>query len=268
LVDDTADELPTRVDALPAAVGDLSAQEAADFAFMHPGDSLEWGEDASLLDAAPEPPVLLPIAEDPSLDDRRRSERAFQRAFWSTARFHDLNRSAPVPADPRTALGDAQMRNPLGHAMSNLVMASAWGSSHGLPRVVFDDAMRRHVADELEGRLPVVGESAVDNAVRLMEERMRNPLVHLYIGITEAPARRWAERYEGAASSHSARFTRMSVVQEANTSAESSVTERTLISIARRRWGHRCLNQEGTGGEGASASSPHYVYVVWREGLR
>ena len=74
-----------------------------------------------------------------------------------------------------------------------------------------------------------------------------------YIGITENPANRWQEHY--------LRYDYLEILAQAHTSATTADLEKRLLSEFRGRF--NCENV-GPGGEGASAGSPHFCYIVVR----
>jgi hypothetical protein len=81
-----------------------------------------------------------------------------------------------------------------------------------------------------------------------------------YVGITENPARRWAEHGE-----ENAHWDEMRVVCMADTSRDTAIVERFILFHCRGGLG--CMNV-GPGGEHASTGSPHFAYVIYaRSGL-
>ena len=75
-----------------------------------------------------------------------------------------------------------------------------------------------------------------------------------YVGITERPERRWEQHLDGGV-----QWDRMIVMVEAASSSTTAALEVALLA----EHGHRlqCSNSSG-GGEGRSAGSPHYLYVL------
>ena len=80
--------------------------------------------------------------------------------------------------------------------------------------------------------------------------------VDFYIGITESPERRYEEHFERQTVGYQPLMT---VLYQANHSRHTASLERQLL--AKYLHWPRCMNLS-TGGEGASAGSPHYLYVV------
>jgi hypothetical protein len=86
------------------------------------------------------------------------------------------------------------------------------------------------------------------------------------IGITENPYLRWTR--DDCGYEHSGDWEEMVLLYAANTGTKhvhdsSGRMEKLLIeAFAGAEVG--CINRVGAGGEGASRSSPHFTYVVWR----
>ena len=219
------------------------------------------------------PAIALPTAEDADAGERGRSLGADrptrmsdaeegQQAWLRRARPRmSISFAANDAPDPRSAEGYMALLNPEGFAMSRLVRRATGGGPRGLPPLAFEQALRLGVSQFMNGCLPPVGSPVLEHVVRTMERRMAaEPMLHIYIGITEAPARRWVMHTETLR-----RARGITIVHEARTSDETAAIERAAIRAATQRWGPRCLNV-GTGGEGASRGSPHYCYVLWCDG--
>lgn len=76
-----------------------------------------------------------------------------------------------------------------------------------------------------------------------------------YIGITEHPQRRWLEHCEQGLGM----WARMDVLVQAPRSSITASLERQLLQIHRA---HPYCTNVASGGERASAGSPHYLYVL------
>ena len=95
--------------------------------------------------------------------------------------------------------------------------------------------------------------------------------VVLYVGITENPARRWAQHQE-----QNSMWDEMQILFIAESSRQTAALERAVLLHIRDRPDRPCLGCQnvGPGGECASAGSPHYLYAVvsrsglWRRGRR
>jgi len=206
-------------------------------------------------------PPRLPVAVDPAAEEPWRMEAEARRVVLSSAlMLRGRGLAASSAPGPRSIAGGLAVSENVGFAMSNFVRSLTGGGPRGLPREVFEHALRLGVSAQMEGCLPPPGTSVIANAETVMERRMERPGLCLYVGITEAPAQRWHEHRSGLA-----RPVAMTVVQQAPSSRHTTETERALIAIATRRWGHRCRNVLA-GGQGASVGTPHYAYIVWSEG--
>jgi len=87
----------------------------------------------------------------------------------------------------------------------------------------------------------------------------RTPSLRFYVGITESPVLRWLEHADAL---RRPAVQSMTVVEVARSSTTTAASERAIIAAASAAHGHACLNIDAGGG-GASAGSPHYVYVCW-----
>ena len=116
--------------------------------------------------------------------------------------------------------------------------------------------------------LPPAGADAYQHCRDLISRSNRA----FYIGITEDPMTRW--RGNGDVVGHCNLYEKLIVCFESHSSASTAALERRLIGhfTANERdrgifsclFGNiRCLNN-GSGGERASAGSPHYLYVAFR----
>ena len=193
-------------------------------------------------DAIGRPSPILPIEEAPgSLVSQPRNLLVRSSGRDAIGRLCAVPMSVPVLA------GCAQTRS------RSAVLAKKW---------CLDTVGRVSVS------LPPAGVDAYQHCRDLISRSNRA----FYIGITEDPMTRW--RGNGDVAGHCHLYEKFIVCFESHSSASTAALERRLIGhfTANERdrgifsclFGNiRCLNS-GSGGERASAGSPHYLYVAFR----
>ena len=178
----------------------------------------------------------MPILTDTQESDLRLAQRApWVRPILTETEQHNLRMAQEFRVRPPAVIDDG---------MGALAVAGAM-------RSLMAPAHSMH-SEHIEWCLPDPKENHFDHCCRIID----NISVGFYIGITEDPNSRWLQHSASQTVGHEPT---MIVLIEAVSSRVTAAMEVRLL----QRYLHmmRCTNQS-SGGERASAQSPHYLYVL------
>ena len=196
------------------------------------------------------PPVILPVAESQPVAAMSRPSGPGSSSFSVEAM------SRPPGLGSSSSSVEAMSPPP------GLRVNPAWRDDNRARSRLLTNQWDRETGGCVWARLAPSSESWPTGVVQFCRSTIATQAGSFYIGITEDPLSRWYGR--DGVPGHCRAYSYMIVLYEARSSSSTATLERLLIAHYHEPGFLRCLNV-GRGGERASAGSPHYLYVAFRQ---